>query len=234
MRFYVESKFSSDFWTQLVDKEIGWLFAQMYNIPDNPLVVELGSLRGTSSVALACGIKAFRKKGKLYCVDPWDGSYYLPCDCFDEWHENMKRLDLLDIAIPIKEKAVDAVTIFKDKSIDFLFKDSEKHYQTNLDELEAYLPKMKNNGILCGHDWDDKWPEVKKAVGDFCGKHKFTLIDVDCGTLFMILFSDVLHVFCEKSGYDQEELECFLTSSRDFVKIRKAGTEEYIHTVDLR
>jgi hypothetical protein len=43
------------------------------SLPDDCVVVEIGSFLGSSSVLLA-GARKLRGSGKLHCVDPFDGS----------------------------------------------------------------------------------------------------------------------------------------------------------------
>lgn len=56
--------------------------------------------------------------------------------------------------------------IFQDKSIHFCFIDAGHSYNAVKLDLEAWYPKMKNNGIFCGHDWFSG-EGVRKAVIEF-------------------------------------------------------------------
>ena len=53
----------------------------------------------------------------------------------------------------------------------------EHTYKSVMQDIQAWLPKVKKNGYLAGHDYSDFWPEVKKAVVD-----KFVEFDIidDC------------------------------------------------------
>ena len=229
LSFLLGSKLSSDFGQMMWDVELGWLFAQMYNIDDNPIVVELGSYQGTSSVILASGLKAFKGGlGKLYCIDPWEDVGNIKCSYYNEWLANITKFDLMEIVIAYKEKGADASRRFADKSIDFLFIDSNKIYQDKLDELNAYLPKMKNNGIMCGHDWDGYEP-VQAAISKFVFDNKFNIV-FPVGNIWWILHRN--HKMPELP--EDEKYEVYMCPDRLTAKVRKTGTEEYIHTVDLR
>ena len=61
--------------------------------------------------------------------------------------------------------SIEISKVFKDKSIDFLFIDGD-HSEYCIDELEAWLPKMKENSVISGHDYCDS-EFVRKA----CKKH---------------------------------------------------------------
>ena len=47
--------------------------------------------------------------------------------------------------------SVEAVTQFKDSSVDLVFIDGN-HAEAGLD-VDCWLPKVKTHGLLCGHDW---------------------------------------------------------------------------------
>jgi predicted O-methyltransferase YrrM len=52
--------------------------------------------------------------------------------------------------------------MFKDRSIDFLFLDTEHSYEHVKEEILAWYPKIKTGGIIAGHDFDFKG--VHRAV----------------------------------------------------------------------
>ena len=53
----------------------------------------------------------------------------------------------------IKSFSTQAVTKFKDYSIDFIYIDARHDYCSVLEELNNYYPKLKCNGIMAGHDY---------------------------------------------------------------------------------
>ena len=36
-------------------------------------------------------------------------------------------------------------------------------------DIQSWLPKVKDGGVLAGHDYFDKFPEVIQAVDDYFG-----------------------------------------------------------------
>ena len=64
--------------------------------------------------------------------------------------------------------------MFDDDSIDFIYIDGRHDYESIKLDLELYLPKLKNGGIIGGHDYNKKnWPEVCRAVNEVIGEpHK--------------------------------------------------------------
>jgi len=63
---------------------------------------------------------------------------------------------------------------FEDLSYDFIYIDALHDYKSVKDDIIAWYPKVRNGGILSGHDYDEKaWPGVFKAVNEFAEKHSY-------------------------------------------------------------
>jgi predicted O-methyltransferase YrrM len=62
--------------------------------------------------------------------------------------------------------SLEASNLYEDESLDFVFLDASHKYDDLQADLKAWLPKVKNNGILAGHDYGS-WKEVTNAVNDF-------------------------------------------------------------------
>ena len=81
----------------------------------------------------------------------------------------------------VRTLSSDAVEIFEDESIDFIFIDGNHSYEYVLEDLENYYPKVKIGGILCGDDYfmnaDDYNGKkmVQEAVNDFSEKYSLEL-----------------------------------------------------------
>jgi predicted O-methyltransferase YrrM len=52
-----------------------------------------------------------------------------------------------------------------DGSVDLVYIDGDHTYEAVLRDLNAWVPKIKKGGIVCGDDIG--WPDVKKAVDEF-------------------------------------------------------------------
>jgi hypothetical protein len=59
------------------------------------------------------------------------------------------------------EKAVEEV---KDESLDFVFIDANHDYEYVLQDIRLWYQKVKSGGLICGHDYNNKFPGVKRAV----------------------------------------------------------------------
>lgn len=112
------------------------------------VVVELGSFAGVSSelFALHCS--------KLYCVDKWEPYWEITQREFMNIAEH--RFDSMvknyTNVVKLKMDTIDAVKQFEDNSIDLIYIDSDHSSDRVKQELEAWLPKIKDNGFISGHD----------------------------------------------------------------------------------
>lgn len=119
---------------------------------------------------------------KLYGVDSWQ---------FDEKyrsHVSQERLDGFFIETRermksffpryqiIRDVSVTAAKRFGDETLDFVFIDARHDYQSAKEDIETWVPKVKKNGIVSGHDYregqnkdkpDKPKYGVKKAVNEW-------------------------------------------------------------------
>jgi hypothetical protein len=78
----------------------------------------------------------------------------------------------------------DAVSDFPDNSLDFIYIDASHFYEDVKKDLNDWLPKLRPNGIISGHDYiEGNGFGVMQAVGEFIKEHKFEmfLINSDGG-----------------------------------------------------
>jgi len=74
----------------------------------------------------------------------------------------------------------DAVSKFKDESIDFIYIDGDHTYEVCLADITEYWNKLKPGGIMAGHDYCERHTHygvvesVRKFFGDL--KHDFNII----------------------------------------------------------
>jgi len=78
----------------------------------------------------------------------------------------------------LKMSSLQAAKIFPNKYFDLVFLDSDHRYESTKAEIEAWLPKVKENGILSGHDYTATHHEgVTKAVNELFGDSKIIIGD---------------------------------------------------------
>ena len=65
----------------------------------------------------------------------------------------------------IREPSSQACKHFSDLSLDFIFIDGDHRYESVLEDLTVWWPKLVPGGLLVGDDY--RWPGVKRAAVDF-------------------------------------------------------------------
>lgn len=157
-------------------------------LPTNSHIVEVGAWKGQSSAYLAVEIINSGKNIKLDVVDTWIGEGML----MDLWdapdHDFVKHNgDFLPVFIkniepvkhvitPVRSTSASASQLYEDKSLDFVFIDANHSYESVSEDIKLWLPKIKDTGIMGGHDYNDGWPGVKKAINENFSKDKIQVI----------------------------------------------------------
>lgn len=146
--------------------------------PDNGTFVECGAWLGKSSAYL-CDI--LKNRATIYIVDTWEGSLS-PTDpthiiakktnnIYQKFLENMGDRNF----IIIKLLSDIAVKKFEDNSCDIVFIDMTHTYEQVKNDIQSWLPKVKNGGYIAGHDYQNDWPGVIKAVDEIFEKNIITM-----------------------------------------------------------
>lgn len=99
--------------------------------------------------------------GTLYLVDPWraldeaeytDSSNHANHDT--AYAETMSRISgNEDRAFMIRALSTQAVSLFEDNSLDFVYIDGNHAYEYVKEDIEAWWPKLKKGGVFAGHDY---------------------------------------------------------------------------------
>ena len=136
------------------------------SLPDDCVVVEIGSFLGSSSVLLAGALK-LRGSGKLHCVDPFDGSgdaFSVPIykdilavsegkTLRQRFDENIHAADLQDW-VEVHQGRADEVAESWRHPIDLLFLDGDHSPQGARLAYESWFPMLKDGGIIAIHNSD--------------------------------------------------------------------------------
>lgn len=115
--------------------------------------LELGVYRGKFTSSLAR-----QTKMKIYGVDAWTsyGNYvdYTKEDLENEAYLDAVRRtkDLPNVEL-IKGWSTEVAKTFGDNSLDYLFIDANHHYEFVVEDLKAWESKVKEGGIMMGHDY---------------------------------------------------------------------------------
>lgn len=140
-------------------------------LPNNSKCVEVGSWKGKSAAYTCEQIIKSKKKIHLVCVDTWEGSvehrgYPNLHRLYDIFIKNMKPFE--KYYTPIRMTSMEAVKLYEDESIDFIFIDASHEYEDVKDDINNWFPKLKKGCIISGDDYGNPgFPGVQKAVDEF-------------------------------------------------------------------
>ena len=78
-----------------------------------------------------------------------------------------------------------------------------KHdYKSVLNDLKMFLPKLKNNGVIGGHDWGHEWDSVKDVVFRTIGEPDMFFNDTSwIKELVKNIFIKIFFIFINKCQY---------------------------------
>jgi cephalosporin hydroxylase len=134
-------------------------------LPDNCKVLECGVADGDSALYLAQELNRLGKKFKLYMVDNMDYGRYLQ---MKKIYENIIKSGLGEFIEVVPFASLEAANLFNDGYLDFCYIDSSHEYEETKKEIRAWYPKVKDECILAGHDYNAD--EVRRAVEEVVPK----------------------------------------------------------------
>ena len=116
------------------------------------VIVEIGSCEGSSTELFALTCKL------VYAIDPWDEvakpNNATELQMSKQSEERCReRISVYDNVKILKGFAEKEVVNFEDKSLDAVYIDGAHDADSVAQDINLWLPKIKNNGIMCGHDW---------------------------------------------------------------------------------
>lgn len=152
--------------------------------PDNSTFVEVGAWKGRSACYMAVEIINSGKNIDFYCVDTWEyveTSSEIGKDefnnLFEIFQENIKPVS--SHIKTIKSLSWDGAKHFEDNSVDFVFIDAAHDYESVMKDIQAWYPKVKQGGIISGHDYR-VGNGVYEAVNEFFKEATILKGEWDC------------------------------------------------------
>lgn len=148
-------------WVQ--EREAVALIEASYNLPSDPVIVEVGSFVGKSAVLLA-GARKLRGSGIVHCIDPFDASgdsfsvpFYLRVAKrrsirLDQWFaENMKRTGISSWVQAYKSTGQEIGKTWT-TPIDLLYLDGDQTPEGARETYELFVPHLKPGGVIAIHN----------------------------------------------------------------------------------
>lgn len=132
-------------------------------VREDPVIIEMGVRSGESTCSLLAA--AVSTGGELWSCDIATPQVPTEWYSLDRWH----FIEGDDVS--------DRVLTWMPKEADVIFIDTSHTYAQTIAELNAYVPRLKNGGIMLLHDTEMEVPladhptgEVARALDDFCAQ----------------------------------------------------------------
>lgn len=137
-----------------------YLFEKVRSLPDDAVIVEIGSYYGRSSCAL--GLACVGSNRRIFCIDPWRMLDLGNLDFFEHWEANVRSCGVRELITPLRGKSHDVLARWKELAggapIDFIFIDGWHEYGPVLRDLQLAFPLVKDGGWIAMHDVIESWP----------------------------------------------------------------------------
>jgi predicted O-methyltransferase YrrM len=173
-------------------------FAQALALPDNAVIAEVGVADGKSALYLAGALTELEKKFTLYMID---NMAYGGMDQMYTVIDNVVEAGMSGIRVR-KWDSLEAAGKFPDVHFDMVFLDSSHLYDMTKQEIRAWYPRVKDDGVLAGHDYTTH-EQVRRAVDEVVPKENTrTAIRTVNGEIQQRFKQEqVLHVTQTSKGY---------------------------------
>jgi len=141
-------------------------------------IVEVGCKEGRTTSFLLANLPDVH----VTAIDPWAPLPNQAEDYSDHDFGKIERefwdkvKDHRDRLTMMRTTSLDAATQFADGSVDVVFIDAGHDEPNCSADIDAWWPKVKVGGVLCGHDYQQKFPGVMRAVASH-----FPLMQVGLG-----------------------------------------------------
>jgi hypothetical protein len=158
-------------------------------LPQNGTVVEMGVANGDFSA----DILTYNRPKCLHLVDIWGSERYSSTLQNKVKNRFANQLEFGNVVIN-HNFSQDAVGHFPDHYFDWIYIDTTHSYAQTKLELELYAPKVKQGGIIAGHDY---------LLGNWTKSYKYGVMEA-------------VHEFCVSYGYKFKYLTMDLSENQSF------------------
>tara|TARA_B100000287_G_C20626358_1_gene777985 strand:+ start:401 stop:973 length:573 start_codon:yes stop_codon:yes gene_type:complete len=133
-------------------------------------MIEIGSYMGESTMLFA----STGLFNEIHVIEPHKGSEDFNDEHGYDWdfikkefETNLRVFDNITHHVDFSHNISDR---FENESIDFVYIDADHSYEGVKRDIQLYLPKLKKNGLMAGHDYHEVWPGVVRAVDEIFGE----------------------------------------------------------------
>lgn len=128
------------------------------------------------------------KEISIICVDTWSGigmsDWVIDGFNGDKEYENLKNF--FDNNYPgrvtlIRKTSSEASLEIQEEYLDFIYIDASHDYESTLNDLNNWYPKLRKGGTISGHDYSNcRSKKVKRAVDEFFCNKKVNITTDKC------------------------------------------------------
>jgi len=135
---------------------LAFLLRDKLPIKDYCILGEVGAETGLNSTRMFVDYLAYHK-GCFVCIEWFRGSETTVI--YDQYEKNKavfeeNTKDVRDKFILMPVSSEQAAKCIDDNTFDLFFIDADHRYEGVSKDIELWYPKVKEGGILCGHDYD--------------------------------------------------------------------------------
>ncbi|HEY9696885.1 MAG TPA: FkbM family methyltransferase [Trichocoleus sp.] len=156
----------------LIPGQEEYLFNKVRSLSNDAVIVEIGSFRGRSTVAI--GYACLGTRRKIYCIDTWRKTTWEghSNDCPEEdffpiWQQNIEKNGLGEYVIPLRGYSHEILSqwceIVGQIPIDFIFIDGSHEYHNVVKDFELSFPLVSMGGWMAFHDVTPEWSGSERA-----------------------------------------------------------------------
>lgn len=137
------------------------MYEELIKLPDESVVVEIGSYMGRSASLI--GQVAQDKGFEFVCVDNFVTGFE-DKSVQQELRNNLDRNKVRYVLFEMYSRR--AAKLFDYHEVDFVFIDGDHRYEGCFEDINLWLPRVKQNGLVAFHDYNSSWIGVRKAVDE--------------------------------------------------------------------
>jgi MMP 1-O-methyltransferase len=151
----------------LSDEEAATLYRLARGCTGRGVIVEIGSFKGRSTIALGMGSRAGAEV-PIFAIDPHRGPSY------DAFLANVGAAGLEDLVTQVRQPSQQALEAIGDNPIELLFIDGNHTYDMVLQDFALFVPRVVEDGWVLMHDTIAPFPGSKRVATELMYRsHRF-------------------------------------------------------------
>lgn len=153
----------------ITNREEQWLNQVAEKGLESGVIVEIGSFKGKSTIALAVGSKSAGRE-KIYAIDPHLGSKVIgkkfSGPTYKTFLTNLRAAKVRDWVVPIRKFSFEAIKTWR-KPIRLLFIDGNHSYAAVRRDILDWEPWVVPGGVIACHDTLNPAEGVSRAISKY-------------------------------------------------------------------